>query len=239
MKKIIALLCILALMLTCAACSNNQNYTDDTIPDDSTEPTYEHRDPQKEQALPSDDLSRYAVATGELTNYRVAVGYTSDVENIVTVILHDGKGQQNRTIITNTMHPDGTAEMSKYETVRYVWSENAKYTSTNNGEEKKATHAFNVSAEQTNLAVVLDEMVCSGFYQAITTNMSTATYNIIDDCYELDSIQLVANNETWLFEDVFVTVSSGRIESIHCSNGTQTIVIELTGVDDVNFGGNE
>lgn len=239
MKKFIALLCSFVLLFTCAACANNQNYTDDTVPDDSTEPSYELRDPQKEEALPSDDLSRYAIATGELTNYRVAVGYTSNVENIVTVILHDGKDQQSRTIITNKINPDGTAEMSKYETVRYIWSDNAKYTSLNDGEEKKTVHTFDVTAEQTTLAVILNELVCPGFYEAIIANMSTSVYNIIDDCYELDGITLVHNDETWLFDDILVTVSSDRIESISCSNGTQTITIELTGVNNVNFGGTE
>lgn len=239
MKKLIALLCILALMLACAACSNNPSYTDDTVPDESTDPTYELRDPQQEEALPSDDLSRYAITTGALTNYRIAVGYTSDVENIVTVILHDGKNQQNRTIITNKINSDGTAEMSKYETVRYVWNENSKYTSLNNGEEKKTTHAFDMTAEQTTLAVTLNELVCPGFYEAIITNMSTSVYDIIGDCYKLDGITLIHNDETWMFDDISVTVSSNRIESIHCSNGTQTITIELTGVNNVDFGGNE
>ena len=239
MKKIIALLCIVMILCTCAACSQ-QEYYDEMITDETTEPTesIEVHDPQKENAIPTDDLSRYATNTGSLTNYRIAAGYTSTTENVVTIIMHDGENQQSRRVLHNTINPDGTATLSKHEEYRLVWSENAKYTSKDN-EEVKADYSFEKSAAETTFAVVVDELVCPGFYDAIITNMSTATYNIIKDYYELDPIEIAYNGETMLFSTIYITVSGNRIESIHCDNGTQSITIELTGVNDVNFGGNE
>ncbi|MBQ8806278.1 MAG: hypothetical protein IJZ68_07485 [Bacteroidaceae bacterium] len=239
MKKIIALLCAVLMLCMCAACSNKPDYNDDITPEDnSTEPTYEVQDPQKDNAIPTDDLSRYATATGVLTNYRLAAGYTSTTENIVTIIMHDGKNQQTRKIFYNTVNPDGTSMMNKQEEFRYVWSENAKYT-VKDDEEVKAEYAFAQPALETTFAVSVDELTCKGFYDAIVQHMATATYNIIKDYYELDTIQLDNGEETILFDDIYITVSNGRIESIHCTNGTQTITIELTGINDVNFGGEE
>lgn len=237
MKKLLVMICIVALMLTCAACSKEPTYSDGPGESESpTSPTYEVKDPQKENALPTDDLSLAAINTGKLSNYRVAVGYTSTTENIVTIILHDGKDQQTRNIIVNTVHPDGTASMQKQEFVRYVWSENAKYT---NEQTEPAAHTFATSAVDTTLSTTIDEMVCEGFYAAIEERIASSVYDVIKDHYKLDSIELSQNGETWSFNDVFVTIASDRIESIHCTNGTQTIVIEVTGVNDVNFGGTE
>lgn len=236
MKKLLSFLCIMTVLCTCAACSR-KNPTQ-TQPTDETTPTYEFRDPQKENAIPTDDLSRYATKTGMLTNYRVATGYTSTTENIVTIVLHDGVNQQTQRILHNTINPDGTVTLTKKEDIRYVWSENAKY-QMQNDEEKKLDYSFSQSAAETTFASTVNALTCDGFYETIAANMSTATYNIVKDYYELDAMQLTHGNETLMFEDVHVVVSSKYIESIHCSNGTQTITIELTGIDDVDFGANE
>lgn len=234
MKKLIALVCTVTMLCACAACS--QKKSNPTQPTGETTPTYEIRDPQKENAIPTDDLSRYATKTGQLTNYRVAAGYTSTTENVVTIILHDGKNQQTKRVLHNTIKPDGSAVLDKKEDIRYVWSDNAQYV-TNDGEEKKSNCTFAQSAEETTFAKTVNTVVCDGFYETITTNMATATYNIVKDCYELDSMQFTHETETLLFENVTIFVSSDYIESIHCSNGTQEITIELTGINDVDFGG--
>lgn len=231
MKKLIALLCTTALLCTCAACSRKE-----PKPTENTTPTYEIKDPQKENAIPTEDLSRYATQTGLLTNYRIALGYTSTTENVVTIILHDGSNQQTRRVFHNIVHPDGTSTLNTQEDIRYIWSENAQY-QMKNGEEKKLDYEFSQAADETTFAVTVNSLTCDGFYEAISANMATATYNIIKDCYELDGIQLTNDNETIMFEDVQIFVSSNYIESIYCTNGTQEITIELTGINDVNFGG--
>lgn len=238
MKKLIALLCVVMLLCTCVACSREPNYDDSPV--DYNEPTtsVEVKDPQKENAIPTDDLSRYATTTGALTNYRIAAGYTSTTENIVNIILHDGKDQQTRRVFYNTINPDGTSTMNKQEEWSFVWSENAKYT-IKDGEKIRSEHNFTQSATETTFAVMVDELICAGFYDAIISKMSTATYNIVKDYYELETIELVQGNETFLFDEIYITVFSNQIESIHCNNGTQSIIIELTGVNDVDFGGTE
>lgn len=234
MKKLIALLCTVTLLCTCAACS--QKNPDDTHPTGETTPTYEIRDPQKENAIPTEDLSRYAINTGKLTNYRIAAGYTSTTENVVTIILHDGKNQQTRRILHNTINPDGTSTLDKKEDIRYVWSENAQYQICD-GKEEKFEHTFQQPAAETTLSLTVNELTCDGFFEAIVTNMSTSTYNIVKDCYNLDAIQLSNGDETLLFDDISIIVASDYIESIHCANGTQEITLELTGINDVDFGG--
>lgn len=232
MKKNIALICAILMVFGLAGCrgSDKGDEQNSTQPSESIH-VY---DPQKENAIPTEDLTRYAEDTGALTNYRVACIRTSDVESVTTIVLHDGKDEQRQRILYNTINPDGAMMLTKNIEYRFVYSESKRYTMVDDTYQPE-DYTFEMSAANATLAYMVDSIVEQGFFAAILEGMNSATYNIIHDNYELNDISFVVGEETVNFNDVTVVIRGNYVRSISCTNGTQSVYIEVTGINDVNF----
>lgn len=226
MKKGISLFLIIAMMFSFAACHTSNTNT----PSNSATPII--KDPQQEASMSYKELNDIVQKTGKLTNYKIAYTYSSDVDNVVTILMHDGVNVQSQNVIKNNIASDGSLSLESSSEYKYVFSQNKKYSKTDD-KWIAENYTFKVSAPNATYAYTINQLTCEGFFETIKESLNVAKYDIIHDYYSMPDINLTHNNEAFVFEDVFLTFKGGYLFSIVCSNRTQTILIELTGINNV------
>ena len=228
MKKIIALLCACLMVMSLAACSNNSNDNNNTNPNGSqpgtTESTPEVLDPQKENALSAEQLKALAESTGQYSNYTVSCTYDVEVTSTTYFLMNDGEDCVVKRVIINKQQEDGSYALDSSTHVFYMFSQNLSH---NMDTDEEGQYDLAAEPKDLTLAMTLDEMVGTGFYEAFKAAMPSAQYDIIHDRYKLPSFYFVDGDETKMFDEVYITIRSGNILTVTCTTAMQTLNIEL------------
>ena len=228
MKQVI-LFILIALCWSMCSCNNTQepNVSDissDTIP---------FRDLQQEEALSSEQLKALIERTGRLSNYKLLYNYSSNVDSTMILVMHDGKNTQVQQVVKNKIDENGVLSMKSMDEYKYVFSEHTKYTKVND-EWIAENCVFTTPAQEMTYMYMVNDLVCNNFFETLINTLDAAKYNIVKNHYTIPDINLTHNDETLLFEDVFLTFEGGYLREIFCTNSTQSICIQLTGVDNVH-----
>lgn len=228
MKKLIALLCIAALLCACTACSTNPN-TPDTPSNTTPSESIDIQDPQKDHALAVDTLTRYVTNTGALSNYCITVTYTTDSSSTVTIFLNDGVDKQQENVITNNI-VNGSHVLNHYAITKWSAQEKLMYDATD--PENIISKEYNepVNPRDITLSYTLNRIVAPEFYNALLEAVQTAEYDILNNRYIFGTINIPHNDEYIIFENVYCTILNGYIESVTCTNSTQTLSFEVQSI---------
>lgn len=226
MKKLIALFCVVLCICMLVACGNNN----DTPIDESTNPSQSEevkpKDPQKEHAITPETLTQYAKATGDLTNYCLALTYTTDSKSTVTIFMNDGQDKQREHTITNTII-NGAHILDKNTITKWSTKEKLIYDETNPDNITTTEYANPVEPKLITVEYTLNRIIADEFYNALLNAFQTAEYDILNERYILGTISMPHGDETIIFETVYCTILNGYIESVTCMNSTQTLTFEI------------
>jgi hypothetical protein len=80
------------------------------------------------------------------------------------------------------------------------------------------------------LCYTLNRIVAPEFYNALLEAVQTAEYDILNNRYIFGTINIPHNDEYIIFENVYCTILNGYIESVTCTNSTQTLSFEVQSI---------
>ena len=234
MKKLTILLCVALCICMLTACQNNTNHSENnTNPSNTTKPI-EQQDPQKEYALSPATLVQYANSTGQLSNYCITLIYTTDSDSVVTIFMNDGKDKQKEYTIANDI-VNGAHVMKSNTTTKWSATEKLVYNETNPNDVTTSEYNSPINPSDITVSYTLNRLIVDGFYDEFVTALQTAEYDIINDRYKLGVINIPNGEESIIFETVYCTILNGYIETVICTNETQTLTFEINTIHSVSI----